>query len=161
MYTEGTAEREKDREMEKEQWKEKTEKAEEIINSYLNRKDGCFDDMMAASFCECNDEEQSVTIEFATQKWQINERGGIHGGAIAGMFDTSLGVVANLIAGENEAATADMQISFMRPIAYGEHAIAKIYVVKAGRTMIRLRGELFCKESGKLTASATGSFIPL
>ena len=43
-----------------------------------------------------------VTYEFETQKWQINEKGGIHGGAIAGMFDTAFGVVANFTAGENE-----------------------------------------------------------
>lgn len=144
--------------MEKEQWKKK---AKEVVDSYLQRKDGCFDDMMQASFWDCDYEEQSVSIRFITQKWQINERGGIHGGAIAGMFDTALGVVANFAAGENEAATADMQISFIRPLDYGQQAIAKIYLVKTGRTIIRLRGELFCEENGKLTASAVGSFIPL
>ena len=144
--------------MEKGQWEKR---AEEIVNSYLNRKDGYFDDRMAAAFWACDYERQCVEIRFTTQEWQINERGGIHGGAIAGMFDTALGVVANFVAGPNEAATADMQLSFIRPVEYGEHTIARIFIVKAGRTIIRLRGELYCEESGKLTATAVGSFIPL
>lgn len=144
--------------MDKKQWERS---AKEVAISYVDRKDGCFDDVMHAAFYGCDYEEQSISIEFETLKWQINERGGIHGGAIAGMFDTALGVVANFVAGKNEAATADMHISFLRPVEYGEHTIAKVYIVKKGRTMIRLRAELLCRESGKLVATAVGSFIPL
>lgn len=144
--------------MNKEQWEKS---AKEVTISYVDRKDGCFDDVMHANFASCDYDEQSISIKFETLKWQINERGGIHGGAIAGMFDTAFGVVANFVAGKNEAATADMHISFIRPVEYGEHTIAKIYIVKKGRTMIRLRGELICEESGKLVATGVGSFIPL
>ena len=77
------------------------------------------------------------------------------------MFDTAFGVVANFVAGKNEAATADMNISFIRPVEYGEHVIIKVFIVKKGRTIIRLRAEMFCRETGKLAASGSGSWIPL
>ncbi|MCI8609745.1 MAG: PaaI family thioesterase [Firmicutes bacterium] len=148
--------------MNKDEWVQAVKKT---MDGYLNRNDGCFDSEMHAKlagydFAE-NGGEQNISIEFETLKWQINERGGIHGGAIAGMFDTAFGVVANFIAGEGEAATADMNISFLRPVEYGEHTIVKVYIVKKGRTMIRLRAEMFCKESGKLVATGVGSWIPL
>lgn len=133
----------------------------QVVTGYLNRNDGCFDAEMHAKLCDYSFEEQKVSIEFETLKWQINERGGIHGGAIAGMFDTAFGVVANFIAGENEAATVDMNVSYIRPVEYGEHPVITVYIVKKGRSIIRLRAEMFCKESGKLTASAAGTWLPL
>ncbi len=144
--------------MEKNKWEQEVE---QVINGYLNRNDGCFDAEMHAKLVDYNYDEETISVEFETLKWQINERGGIHGGAIAGMFDTAFGVVANFVAGKNEAATADMNISFIRPVEYGEHVIIKVFIVKKGRTIIRLRAEMFCRETGKLAASGSGSWIPL
>ena len=66
--------------MDKQEW---LQQAENIIKGYLTRQDGCFDDQMHATLLACDYEAQSVTIEFETQKWQINEWGGIHGGAMS------------------------------------------------------------------------------
>ena len=55
---------------------------EEKSAHYLNLGDGGFDEKMKVRLVRCNYEEQSVTYAFETQKWQINEKGGIHGGAI-------------------------------------------------------------------------------
>lgn len=144
--------------MDKANWEQSVK---EIITGYLTRNDGCFDAQMHAKLIDYNYEEQTVSIEFETLKWQINERGGIHGGAIAGMFDTAFGVVANFVAGVNEAATADMNVSFIRPLDFGQHPIIKVYIVKKGRSIIRLRAEMYCKETGKLIGASAGTWIPL
>ncbi len=143
--------------MTKEQWEAEAKK---VVDGYLNRKDGHFDDTMCARFYGCNFAEQSISIAFTTQAWQRNERDGIHGGAIAGMFDTACGIVANFVA-ENEAATSDMYVSYIRPLELGEHAILTTTIVRIGRTMIRLRAEMFCEESGKLVATSVSNWIPL
>ena len=134
---------------------------EEKSQHYLNLGDGGFDEMMKVHLARCSDEEQSVTYAFPTQKWQINERGGIHGGAIAGMFDTAFGVVANFTAGENEATTTDMTISYLRGVDYGMELEMTVYIVKAGRSLIRQRAELVDAATGKLLATASGSWMPL
>ena len=128
---------------------------------YLNLGDGGFDEKMQARLIPCDYEEQTVTYTFTTQRWQINEKGGIHGGAIAGMFDTAFGVVANFTAGENEATTTDMAISFLRGVEYGMELHLKVYIVKAGRSLIRQRAELTDAATGKLLAMASGSWMPL
>ena len=128
---------------------------------YLNLHDGGFDERMQAQLESCDYEEQTVTSSFPTLSWQINEKGGIHGGAIAGMFDTALGVVANFTAGENEATTTDMTISFLRGVEYGMRLRMKVYIVKAGRSLIRQRAELTDAATGKLLATASGSWMPL
>ena len=144
--------------MEKQEWVKLVETKSE---HYLNLGDGGFDELMHVHLAGCSYEEQSVTYEFETQKWQINEKGGIHGGAIAGMFDTAFGVVANFTVGENEATTTDMTVSFIRGVDYGMKPHLKVYIVKAGRSLIRQRGELFDPATGKLLATGSGSWMPL
>ena len=134
---------------------------EEKSHHYLNLGDGGFDEMMKVQLVRCSYEEKSVTYGFKTQKWQINEKGGIHGGAIAGMFDTAFGVVANFTAGENEATTTDMTVSFLRGVEMGMELELTVYIVKAGRSLIRQRAELTDAATGKLLATASGSWMPL
>ena len=134
---------------------------EEKSHHYLNLNDGGFDEMMHCHLARCNYEKQSVTYAFPTLKWQINEKGGIHGGAIAGMFDTAFGVVANFTAGENEATTTDMTISFLRGVEFGMELEMTVYIVKAGRSLIRQRAELRDAATGKLLATGSGSWMPL
>ena len=134
---------------------------EEKSRHYLNLGDGGFDEMMNVRLVGRNYEEKSVTYAFPTQKWQVNEKGGIHGGAIAGMFDTAFGVVANFTAGENEATTTDMTISFLRGVELGMELEMTVYIVKAGRSLIRQRAELKDAATGKLLATGSGSWMPL
>ena len=110
---------------------------------------------------DCDYEAQTVTYAFPTQGWQINEKGGIHGGVIAGMFDTAFGVVANFTAGDNEATTTDMTVSFLRGVDFGMELHLKVFIVKAGRSLIRQRAELSDAATGKLLATASGSWMPL
>ena len=144
--------------MEKQAWIELVERKSK---HYLNLGDGGFDENMKARLIGCNYEEQSVTYRFQTQPWQINERGGIHGGAIAGMFDTAFGVVANLTAGDNEATTTDMTVSFLRGVELGMEVDMTVYIVKAGRSLIRQRAELKDAATGKLLATGSGTWMPL
>lgn len=134
---------------------------EERSAHYLNLGDGGFDEKMKVRLAGCDYEEQSVTYAFETQRWQINEKGGIHGGAILGMFDSAFGVVANFTAGPGEATTTDMAVSFLRGVEFGMDLELKVYIVKAGRSLIRQRGELKDAATGKLLATASGSWMPL
>ena len=142
----------------KQQWIDLVTKKSE---HYFNLGDGGFDEKMQAHLVSCDYEAQTVTYAFPTQTWQINEKGGIHGGAIAGMFDAAFGVVANFTAGENEATTTDMTVSFLRGVEYGMTLHLKVFIVKAGRSLIRQRAELTDAATGKLLATAGGSWMPL
>lgn len=146
------------REMEEMNW---INSVEECVEHYLHLKDGGFDENMKAYYVGCNYQECSVTIGFETQGWQINERQAIHGGAIAGMFDTAMGTMANFIAGKNEATTADMNLCFIRELELGQHCQIRVITVKAGRRLIRLRAEMICEETQKLIATGSGSWVPL
>ena len=144
--------------MNKKQW---TKLAEEKSNHYLNLGNGGYDEHTKGFFKSCDYDELCVTYGFQTQDWQINERGEIHGGVIAGMLDTTMGTVANFTAGENESTTVDLMVSFMRVLKLGQEVEVKVYIVKAGRRAIRIRGEMYELESGKLIATGVGTWMPL
>ncbi len=144
--------------MEEQAW---VQLVQEASRHYLNLGDGGFDEQMKVRLVSWDYRQQTVTYGFPTQKWQINEKGGIHGGAIAGMFDTAFGVVANFTAGPAGATTTDMTVSFLRGVEYGMELELTVFIVKAGRSLIRQRAELRDAATGKLLATGSGSWMPL
>ena len=140
----------------KEQWEQEVQKfeAEFIERSPFDRK-------LEREFCGCDFEQQRISHRFKTQPWQKNERGDVHGGIIGSMFDSAIGTAAIFAAGGKEATTMDLNVSFLRPLDGDSHAMVHTYIMKNGRTVIRLRGEMICEESGKLVATATGNWFPL
>lgn len=120
-----------------------------------------FDETLARELCGYDFEEQRISYRFQTHPWQQNERGEIHGGIICSMFDSAVGTAAIYAAGWKEAATTDLSVSFLRSLPGDSHAVVHTYIVKNGRTMIRLRAEMICEETGKPVASAYGNWLPL
>lgn len=54
-----------------------------------------------------------------------------------------------------------MTVSFLRGVEYGMTLHLKVFIVKAGRSLIRQRAELTDAATGKLLATAGGSWMPL
>lgn len=133
----------------------------DIAYNYSNQKFGGFDEKLKVELGGYNYDEQSAVFIFKTQDWQTNERGVIHGGIIAAMLDTGLGTLAWFLTDGKDVVTADLNISYMRPLNLGDTAEVKVYVVKNGRSLIRIRGELFSKDTGKVLASASGTWMPV
>lgn len=142
--------------MNKEQWEQEVLRFEAEYED-----DSPFDRKLEREFYGCDFEEQRISHRFPAQPWQKNERGDVHGGIISSMFDSAIGLTAVFAAGWGEATTVDLNVSFLRPFDSDSHAIIHTYIVKNGRTIIRLRGEMINEESGKLVATATGSWLPL
>ncbi len=127
---------------------------------YASPGDGRFNDCMQFSLTDCCYEEQTITYSFRTQEWERNHRGILHGGAIAGMFDTALGMTAYIAAGGPSTMTTDLNISFLRAVPFGGSVRVKVFIIKAGRSLVRLRAEL-TDTSGTVLASSSGSWIVL
>ena len=142
--------------MNKEQWEQ------EVLRFDAEYEDDSpFDIKLERELYGCDFDEQRISYRFPTQPWQKNERGDIHGGIISSMFDSAIGTTAIFAAGWREATTIDLDVSFLRPLDGDSHAIIHTYIIKNGRSIIRLRGEMICEESGKLVAAATGNWFPL
>ena len=116
-------------------------------------------ELMGSQFQLWDAEKGEVTFTYDPPPSFASPRGAVQGGLIAGFLDEVMG--AALLAHTDNAAlplNLDMNLSFVRMVPL-ETITAKGRVVKAGRKVAFLEGELF-DEAGKLLARATSTAIP-
>ena len=86
----------------------------------------------------------------------------VHGGTLAGFMDAILSVAAfSSIADENQkVATVEFKINYLRPIVKEMKIRGIGQVVKKGKRIIAVQGEIFNDEN-KLVATGSGSIVPI
>lgn len=90
-------------------------------------------------------------IKFST------EGGRVHGGVLATLADTVMGVAAATINGQ-VYRTVDMNINYFAPAFEANELTAEGLVIHPGNTIAVVEGSLFNNE-GKLIAKSRGTFI--
>lgn len=101
-------------------------------------------------------------IAYEVGAQHLRSRGIAHGGVIATLMDTALGLAASSKAPENlDVVTAQISVNFIRPAWSGERLVATAEVRHAGRKTAVVTGEIHT-EGGSLvaTGSATLVFVP-
>lgn len=115
--------------------------------------------MLAPEFCECSAEKQTSKIRYRAMDWERNQRGEVHGGAVAAMFDTAIGFSISAFSfGEEKITTTDLDVSYIRPFL-GDSYIFHVELLHIGRTMIRARAVAYDEFTDKKLASATANFM--
>ena len=115
--------------------------------------------LLGSEFVSFDEETQTATMRFTVRPEMITHRGGVQGGLVAGYLDDVMGYA--YVASTNGAMAPlnlEISMSLIRLIPEGP-LIGKGRVVKGGRKVVILEGELF-SEDGKLMARATSTAIP-
>lgn len=82
----------------------------------------------------------------------------VQGGFVTAMLDAGMSHAMSAASHlKSSASTIDITVSFLKATRAGRH-VAKGYVVKKGRTIGFMRGELY-NEKGDITATATASAV--
>lgn len=116
-------------------------------------------ELIGSKFVSWDAEKGEVTFTYDPPPSFASPRGAVQGGLIGGFLDEVMG--AALLAHSDNAAlplNLDMTMTFVRMVPL-ETITAKGRVIKAGRKVAFLEGELFDKE-GRLLARATSTAIP-
>ena len=102
----------------------------------------------------------TATLGFEIRNDLKQNNGVVHGGAIASLIDTATAfAIIALLPPEEQATTADLTISYLRPLKSGRaHSTAR--VVRAGRRLIVVSAELV-DDAGKLIATALTTYIKI
>lgn len=129
------------------------------LEVYLTEQIDSINGMMKPEFVECSFEEKTLIIAFPVLEWQKNRVGLMHGGAIAAAFDIATGLMARFHAAENFAPTIRLETVFLRPIPLGEVLEIAVKTSLAGRKLTHLYCEGVLKNSGKLAATASASYL--
>ena len=101
-----------------------------------------------------------ATLGFDIRNDLKQNNGVVHGGAIASLIDTATAfAIISLLPPDEHATTADLTISYLRPLINGR-ARATARVIRAGRRLIVVSAELV-DDAGKLTATALTTYIKI
>lgn len=105
-------------------------------------------------------EPGSALIELEAREHHFNPMGTLHGGVLATIADTSMGIAHGSLLGEGESSTTiEMKINFLRPFWHGKlRAAGK--AVKHGRSLTYLESEVH-DEDGTLIARASSTCMTL
>lgn len=117
-------------------------------------------EMLKPVFMGANEEELTSKIAFPYQEWACNQRGEIHGGGIAAMFDYAIGVTCWTFLDESDVATTDLHVTYIRPFT-GKQFVFETQINNLGRMMVRASSIAKDSETGKILATATATFIPI
>lgn len=115
--------------------------------------------LLGSKFVSFDEATQTATMHFTVRPEMTTWRGGVQGGLVAGYLDDVMGY-AYVAATKGEMAPLNLEISMslIRLIPEGP-LIGKGRVVKSGRKVVILEGELY-SEDGKLMARATSTALP-
>ena len=116
--------------------------------------------LLGSQFVGFDAETQTATMRFTVKPEMCTWRGGVQGGLVAGYLDDVMGY-AYVAATDGEAAplNLDLSMSLLKLIPVGATIIGKGRVVRAGRKVIFLEGELL-GEDGTLYARSTSTALP-
>ena len=109
-----------------------------------------------------SEDPQAGTIEIAfhPDERMLNPQGTVQGGFVAAMLDDTMGpALVSMSGGTLMPRSIDLNVSFIRPVRPGR-VIGRGRVVKAGKSVVFLEGELF-DDQGELLARATSSGVPV
>ena len=116
--------------------------------------------LLGSSFVGYDEETCTATMRFKVRPEMTTWRGGVQGGLVAGYLDDVMGYAyVAMTGGEQAPLNLDLNMTLLQLIPAGATIIGKGRVVRAGRRVIFLEGELLA-EDGTVLARATSTAIP-
>lgn len=116
-------------------------------------------ELMGVEFVDFDEEREEITLRFHAPDSFITPRGSVQGGLVAGFLDEVMGW-AHVWATDHVEAPLNLEInmSLLKPVPAGP-LVGKGRVIKRGRRVTYLEGELL-SEDGGLLARSTSTAIP-
>jgi uncharacterized protein (TIGR00369 family) len=101
-----------------------------------------------------------VTIHFPLSSDFLNSQGVLHGGITATIADEAAWhAVENHFGRPTDCTTTELKVNYLRPIV-GEKAVARAYLVRAGKTLCVSRIDIF-DDGNNLAAIAIVTYMLL
>jgi len=104
--------------------------------------------------------ERHAVMEVTVAEKHRNYFGGAHGGLIATLVDTVCFFPRPFLPSGRRVTTSNLNVSYLRPAAPGEHLIARSEILHLGRRMATLAIRVV-KGEGELVAHGTVTLVVL
>ena len=114
--------------------------------------------MMHLRMVGCDAENRSLTFAFPAAPWERNPNGVVHGGLVATMFDTAMGITTYAMTG-HITPTVNLNTSFLRPAPGDGTLIVRTKITMCGHAVIYGSAEMWDSSAPeKIVATAQGVF---
>lgn len=116
--------------------------------------------LLGSEFLGFDEETATATMRFVVKREMTTWRGGVQGGLVAGYLDDVMGYAyVAMTGGEQAPLNLEISMQLLGLLQEGASIIGKGRVVRGGRRVIFLEGELQTEE-GQVLARATSTAIP-
>ena len=122
-------------------------------------KTGDVNGRMAPTPVACDAAAQTVCMEFSPDDWMKNIFGFLHGGLIATAMDITMGILARWCRLRENVMTAQMSVSYLRPVPADRPYRVSARVTKAGRRALFVDAELTVVGEEKPAATASAVYM--
>lgn len=134
------------------------EKVEKILDGMSMKSDQKISGMLHTFLIDCNEEEMCITLGFPAQQWETNPNGVIHGGIMATMIDTAIGI-STIAVTEKFTPTMNLHISYLRPCPADGTVAVRAYITMLGGSVIQTRAEAYdTRDPRSLVTTAEGTY---
>ena len=141
---------------------EKTMSAQEWLTdeiAFINGKMAAtLNGRMQGELVSCNEADQSITLRYPVQDWQVNGLGTLHGGMISTMMDLTMSMAIYCYSRQTIPPTITMTVNYLRPVPIedGVHIMAR--VTSIGKRNATAYCEAIIPGTGKVAATAVGTY---
>ena len=135
------------------------ERMEELALNELNtrgEKGGEICSMLTLEFVSCDVEAGELVLKHIVPPAAANPSGNLHGGIIAWLLDSTMGMLSRSYTGYEVTVTMDIHVNFLRAIRIGDEMILKGHITHSGKQIVNVCAEAYV--NGRKCATADSIF---
>ena len=140
-----------------------TEELRRRVQSFLERRteknpQGMPDPSADLTLIDCDGPSGSLTLRYRTKPWMANIWGVVHGGVVANLVDTCMGVTCAVQCGVI-TPTISMTVNYARPVPLDTKVTVRIRTVRCGATSGQMYAEVCLPEQpDRPLVTASGAY---
>lgn len=113
---------------------------------------------MQGELVSCDEANQSITLRYPVQDWQVNGLGTLHGGMISTMMDLTMSMAIYCYSRQTIPPTITMTVNFLRPVPIEDGVHIMAHVTSIGKRNATAYCEAIVPGTGKVAATAVGTY---
>lgn len=130
------------------------------INHETDQRGPSFNVMLQARYESCDFARKTLLLSFPIEEYMRNPVGVMHGGAVAGVLDITMGSLTFYMCGEYLTPTINMNVSYERPVPTGKRMFVEATCLSCGKTMAYATAKAWMEDCPeKIVASASGTYF--
>ena len=107
---------------------------------------------------DCDGPTGSLTLRYDTKPWMANIWGVVHGGVVATLVDTCMGITCGIQC-DAITPTVSMTVNYARPVPLDAEIVVRTRTIRCGATSGQLSAEVYAAgQPDRLLVTASGAY---